>query len=190
MKKVQFIALLLVLVAASGCVVRSLNPWLADDTKTVASRLSGTWYDQKSGGKFIFKVLENGECDTTIIDNDKKESRFRVKLHVVLDSLLMVAGPPDAEKSTEAVTSIPCYLLLKVKFDQESVNLYMMDLDSFGKRVKDSKIGMVEGGDKEKGFIVIDSTDTLKAFVTSQVKDPAFFGKDPVYTLIRRQDQE
>jgi hypothetical protein len=168
----------------SGCLVRSLYPWLPDDTKACDVSLVGTWQDEKTDLALFFTAGSASNYDLLAISDKKDPSKFTASLCRLGKTLFVVVGPEE-RGDMGSVAMLPGYLLFKVDLSDGAMKWYGLDLASFGDRADASKIKRADEGDKDKGYVVFSPTADLAAFVESQSKDPTFFDEKPLYTFTR-----
>jgi hypothetical protein len=166
----------------SGCVVRSIYPWLPADTKVKDISLAGTWHDEKEGVTAFFASGSETNYSVLFLANKEDQSRFTVSLHRADKTLFLVVGPED-RNDTGAIVTLPAYLLFRVELGDNSMRLFDLDLDTFGERVKKANIKRLEEGDKDKGYILLSPTEELSLFIRSQLKDRSLFDEKPMYTF-------
>ena len=135
MKRIVCSAWIVAVLLGAGCVVRSIQPWLSDDSRVKDPALAGSWHDVKSQSVAFFSESSSSDYDYDIlwVQNGKDISRFTASLHRLDDTLLLVVGPEDPENMNGCVL-LPGYLLLKTALEGDSLKLYGLDLDSFEER--------------------------------------------------------
>ena len=185
MKRLVRLALLIsVCLLCAGCVVRSIQPWLSDDSRVKDPALAGSWHDAKSRSVAFFSESSSSDCDYDIlwVQNGKDISRFTASLHRLDDTLLLVVGPDDPENMNGCVL-LPGHLLLKTMLDGDSLKLFGLDLDSFEDRAAQAAVGLLPDGSISDGFTLAGSTAAVEAFAQAQLADPEFFDEEPLYSF-------
>ena len=165
-------------VMLSGCLVRALNPWLADTTKVKDVPLVGVWYDEKNDVAAFFAADGNGY--RLMVVNDRKDTACYVaSLHRIDGVLLMSVGPDSRQELSVAM--LPAFLLFRVEMNKETMAFHTIDVENFDKHLTGSKIAPAVTGSKKNGFVVNSSTEELTEFITAKLKEPNFFYAKPVY---------
>jgi hypothetical protein len=169
---------------AGGCLVRSLQPWLSDETRVGEPSLVGAWHDAKEKTTLFFADGAADGYAVLLVQNGKDATRYTATLHRIDDTLLLRVGPEDGE-DLHSCALLPADLLFKVALDGDSLKLFSIDLDSFAERAAAAPVGFLPDGSASDGYILTGATADLEAFVRTQLADPAFFGEDPLYSLQR-----
>lgn len=172
----------------AGCVVRSIYPWLPEDTKVTDISLDGTWHDGKEDKTAFFTSGSETNYQVLLVSGRKDVSRFTATLHRISGRLLLVVGPEDKDE-LGAFATLPGYLLFKVQREDDTLRLFPLNLDSFEARLQRAKPQLLANGDKKKGFVLLSPTPELAAFVTAQLKDNTLFDAAPMYTFTRVADE-
>lgn len=164
----------------SGCVVRSVHPWLGDETKAADAALVGAWQDAEHDQTAFFVKADGGEFEALFVSNKKDLSRFKVSVHRLEGVLLMMVGPVDRE-GIEAVTLLPAHLIYRLELEPDAMRIYGINLDSFDKTLKESGLKSMDGGGKKDGYVLLSDTAALAGFLKAHVKDAGFFDQKPMY---------
>lgn len=173
--------LFLISLLVSGCLVRSVHPWLSSETAVEQPNLLGAWIDRKENDHVIFLEGTDGKY-RILLQGDELEDQnwFEVRLHRLDDFLLFDILPLERD-DPEFLAVLPLHLLCKVSFDQEIMNIMTLDLDSFGDRAAAAGIATLAG----KGDPVVSLTEELETFVRANLADSTFFDPEPLYSLQR-----
>jgi len=168
----------------AGCVVRSIQPWLSNESRVKDPSLVGSWNDIKSQSVAFFSEASSSEYDYNVlwVQNGKDISRFTASLHRIDDTLLLVVGPDDPENLNGCVL-LPGHLLLKTVLDGGSLKLYGIDLESFADRAAKASVALLPNGSVNDGFTVAGTTAEVEAFARAQLADPEFFDAEPLYAF-------
>lgn len=165
----------------AGCLVRSTEPWLSDDTRVSTPSLAGTWQDAEQNLTVIF-MPEGSNYHALAIGADTNVTPFTVALHHVDNEYLMTVGPAEA-KGLGAFVQVPVYLLFKAELKDDALRLFAMDVTAAETRFKTAGAAIRFTGSKEKGYLALSSTPELTAFARSQLTSPGFFNLKPLYQL-------
>ena len=181
---VRFTWLIPVCLLCAGCVVRSIHPWLSDESRVKDPSLVGSWHDAKSRSVAFFSESSSSDYDYNIlwVQNGKDLSRFTASLHRIDDVLLLIVGPDDPENMNGCVL-LPGHLLLKATLDGNSLKLFGLDLESFAERAAKAAVGLLPDGSSSDGFTLAGATAAAEAFVRAQLADPKFFDAEPLYSF-------
>ncbi len=171
-------------VLLSGCLVRSANPWLGDDTKIAAPSLAGAWHDEAQGMTLFFTPGEENGYKLLAVTQGKETASFIASLHKVDGALLLDVGPVE-QGGLAGFAQMPAHMLFKVDWQTNAMQFLTIDMESAGARIAASPVGKFAAGDKEKSYILLDETSNLTAFVKAQLQDPAFFNPKPLYRFTR-----
>ena len=185
MKRMLGSALLLaVCLLCAGCVVRSIQPWLSNESRVKDPSLVGSWNDAKSQSVAFFSESSSSDYDYNVlwVQNGKDISRFTASLHRIDDTLLLVVGPDDPDNLNGCVL-LPGHLLLKTVLDGGSLKLYGIDLESFADRAAKASVALLPNGSVNDGFTVAGTTAEVEAFARAQLADPEFFDAEPLYAF-------
>ena len=174
------------LLLGAGCVVQSLYPWLADDTRVDDPSLLGGWYDARQEHAAFFAETTNSSdfaYSVLLVQKRNETSHFLANLHRIDNVLLLVAGPEEQEDLGMYVR-LPGHLLFKVAFAGDSLELFEVDLDSFGARAAQANLSMLAvASTNEKPSVLTAITADVEAFVRAQLADPTFFAEKPLYSF-------
>ncbi len=168
----------------AGCVIRSIQPWLSDESRVKDPSLIGSWHDVKGKCVAFFSESDNSDYDydVLLVQDNKDISRFSASLHRMDDSLLLVVGPDDPDNLNGCVL-LPGHLLLKAVLGEETLKLFNVNLDSFEDRAAKSQVPLVAGGSETDGFTLSGTTAEAEAFLRAQLADPEFFDEEPLYSF-------
>ncbi len=175
---------LLVIVSCmlSGCVVRSIYPWLPESTRITDISLAGTWHDEKENDIAFFSSGSQTNYNVLFISDKKDQAKFKASLHRLEKTLFLVVGPED-QNDFDSITLLPAHLLFRVELEENTMKLFGLNLESFGARLDKTKIKLLEEGSKDKGYILLSPTEDLTSFIKSQLKDKSLFDEKPMYTF-------
>lgn len=171
-------------VIASGCVVRSIYPWLGEETRVSDSRLAGPWHDRDKGDTAIFTAKSDGTYKVLLVNEKDERSSFLASLHQLGQDLFLVVGPEERNDLSFAVT-LPGHLLLLARCETNRLSLFELDLDTFGTRADAARLQRLAEGDPDDGYVIFSPTADLEAFVRQQISDPSFFESEPLYAFRR-----
>ena len=187
MKRIAASALLLAtLFLAAGCVVRSIYPWLSQESLVNEPLLLGAWQDPAEQHVAFFTECTNSSdyaYSVLLVQKENEISRFTANLHRIDGTLLLVVGPEERnELSTYA--SLPGHLLFKTVLDGNSLKLFAIDLETFPERAAKSQLPLLPvSSTNEKPSILTGTTAEAEAFVRAQLADPEFFDEAPLYSF-------
>lgn len=185
MKKVAFsLAGMVICGLLSGCLVRSVEPWLPATTRVATPSLAGAWHDGAQGLTLYFTPGDENVYTLLAVSQGKESAFLTAALHRIDDALLLVVGPAE-QQGLGAFTLMPAHLLFRVGWQTNAMQFLAIDMETAGARIEKSPVGKRAAGNKEKGYILLDDTPDLAAFVQAQIKDPAFFNPKPLYQFIR-----
>ena len=168
----------------AGCVVRSIQPWLSDESRVTEPALAGAWHDAQGKCVAFFSDSDDSDWDYAVllVQDNKDLSRFTASLHRIDDALLLAVGPENPDNLNGCVL-LPGHLLLKAVCEGDSLKLYNVDLESFADRAAKSPVALVPGGSANDGFTLGGSTAEIEAFLRAQLADPEFFDAKPLYSF-------
>jgi hypothetical protein len=158
----------------------SFAPWIDGHEAPEHVSLEGNW--QASFGCVNFTPLpgQQHSYDVTIGDcGGEPEFRLTATLHQLDGLYLIVVGPT---KDRELLTA-PVYWLMKAELDDDTLNVFDVDGESFEHRVASSSIEFHDG-------LVLSETEQLVEFLSWQVGDPSFFEAEHLYALSRIEVDE
>lgn len=166
---------------SAGCLVRSIHPWLPDETRVSEPVLSGSWQDADEKTTFSF-AGEPPEYQVLMTQAGKEAGHFTAALYRLDDTLLLVAGPADPA-GQDGLALLPAYILLKAVPEDDLLRLYNVDLDSFGERAAAAQVPLVAGGSSSDGYVLAGTSADAETFLRAQLAAPDFFAAEPLYTL-------
>ena len=179
-----FSLLLAAAVLCGGCVVRSIQPWLSDESRVQDPSLVGSWHDAQGKCVAFFSESDDSDWDYAVllVQNHKDISRFTASLHRIDDVLLLAVGPENPDNLNGCVL-LPGHLVLKAVCEGDSLKLYNVDLESFADCAAKSPVALGPGGSANDGFTLGGSTAEIEAFLRAQLADPEFFDEMPLYSF-------
>ena len=172
----------------SGCLVRSLYPWLSEETRVANPSLAGAWQDVEKECIVFFNSTTATNYDVLMVQEGEDVSRFSASLHRLDDALLLQVAPEN-RTDLGAFATLPGHLLYKAVLEDDALRLYAVDLDSFAERAEKSEVAVLPDSAKDKGFILLPPTENLEAFVRAQLHETGFFGAEPFFTFQRLPGQ-
>lgn len=183
MKKQMMIltAMSSLLLFCSGCIIWSLNPWLADETQVSEPDLSGIWQDAKSHTTAFFTTNSTG-FHVLLVNKGRDTSRYSATLHNVAGSLLLDAAPATNDDQANILLR-PTHMLFKVAVTTSSLTLYPVSLDDFPARAEAANLGLMPGGSNRDGYTLGGATENIALFVQAQLATGDFFSATPLYTF-------
>lgn len=173
--------LLTALLFTTGCLVRSVQPWLSSETRVDDPSLLGTWHNLQGDSTAFFTGTPE-EYHILSVDDGKDVSRFTATLHRIDDTLLLMVGPENPD-NLDGCALLPGHLLLKAVLDGDSLKLYDIGLESFADRAAKTPIALLPGGSANDGYVLAGTTADAEAFVRAQLADPGFFDEKPLYSF-------
>ncbi len=169
---------------SNGCVVRSIYPWLGDDTKVSDTNLLGAWYDSEEEDEAFITRGDHGGYRILLTDDGKYHSTFTGSLHEIDATRFLVVGPADRDDLL-GLALLPGYLLFKVEVTADRFTLWGLELDTFETLMETLDTKRLEEGGSDEGYVLFSTTTELEAFVESQASNPSFFYEEPVYAFKR-----
>lgn len=166
---------------SAGCLVRSVHPWLPDETRVSEPMLSGSWQDAKEKTTFCF-TGEPPEYQVGMTVDGKEGGHFTAALHRIGDTLLLVAGPADPD-GQDGLALLPAYILLKAVPEGDTLRLYNVDLETFGERAAAAQVPRLAGGSTSDGYVLTGTSAESEAFLRARLAEPGFFAAEPLYSL-------
>jgi len=169
---------------AAGCVVRSIQPWLSDESRVKEPSLVGAWHDAKGQCTAFFSESDDSDCDydVLLVTEARDGSRFTASLHK-LDELHVLTVGPDDPDNLNGIVLLPGQLLLKAEMAGDALNLYGIDLDAFRERAEQAQVALAAGGSQTEGYTLAGDTEEVEAFARAQLADPEFFDAEPLYSF-------
>lgn len=179
--KMRLLLLLAAALLSAGCLVRSVQPWLSEESLVKEPSLLGTWHDVRNKCLVSF-TGEPDEYQVLVVDNGKDVSRFVATLHRVEDVLLLQVGPAEPENMS-GYALLPAYILFKAVLKGNSLKLYEIDVDSFAQRVEKMPVPLLAGGSKDEGFVLTGTAEESAAFLRAHLAERRFFSAQPMYSF-------
>ena len=180
----KFVALVLLLAAgllSAGCLVRSVQPWLSEETRISEPSLLGSWRNTQ-GDSVAFFSGSPEEYLVISVDDGKSVSRFVATLHRLDDVLLLQVGPAEPENMS-GYALLPAYILFKAVLKGNSLKLYGIDLDAFPARAAQAQVPLLAGGSENDGYVLTGTAEESEAFLRAQLGQRGFFDKKPLYSF-------
>ncbi len=173
-----------VLLLSAGCLVRSVHPWLSDDSQVAEPSLAGTWRDDNAKTTAAF-TGEKGSYTLDVTDRRQETSTLTASLHCIGDTLLLQIGPAEPE-GFNAFALLPAHILYKADLEGNVLSLYPVDLETFESRAAEAGLSLLAEGSKDNGYVLTGSPEDVQAFLIRQVEAPGFFASTPHYRLTRQ----
>lgn len=171
------------LLLGAGCVVRSIHPWLSDETRVDDPSLLGSWQDVENETVAFFTDPNSADYAYAVtLAGAKDRGGFMANLHRIDDTLLLAVGPEE-HNDVGSYATLPAHLLFKAVFAGDSMHLYAVDLESFAGRTENTTAPLLPGGSKNDGYVLTGTTADSEAFLRAQLADPTFFAEKPLYSF-------
>lgn len=178
MKTIRLIIVPVVIVLfASGCLIRSVHPWLSAASRVEVPSLLGAWHNI-STSEVLF-VGGSPENYRLMLTGGDTVSRFTATLHRLGDTLLLMVGPGEGDGCAQ----VPGYLLLRADLGEDTLVLCTPDLETFAHRAAEADLSLLPGGSQSNGYLLTSTTIDAEAFVRTQLDDPSFFSTKAVYSF-------
>ena len=179
--KMRLLPLLAAALLSAGCLVRSVQPWLSEETRVSEPSLLGTWRNTQGDSVAFFSGTPE-EYMVLSVDDGKSVSRFVATLHRLDDVLLLQVGPAEPENMS-GYALLPAYILFKAVLKGNSLKLYEIDVDSFAQRVEKMPVPLLAGGSKDEGFVLTGTAEESTAFLRAHLGERRFFSAKPLYSF-------
>lgn len=176
------ISLLCVLFAS--CVVRSVYPWLGDESLKSEPRLIGAWHDSGSDMEVYIAGDGGGEYKAVVMEKNNRTTHLVVKHYALGGDAFLVVSPAEKE-SVEDFVTIPGHVMMKVVFIGDRMNVHLIEMDDIEERLNSSDVQLRAVGNEKDGIILFSETAALEKFVNEQIAMGDFFDDDPVYRFAR-----
>lgn len=185
------LALVPILALAAGCVVRSFSPWFDPAERVATPGLAGTWVTTNGDSTLCIAAPETDRSFGLLyVDTaDQKTARFVGSVFHVGEVRLLQVSPVEKDVDDNPALA-PAHLLLQMQLEGDTLTLFNINLDGFGARVDAARIARASEGGATKGYLLTGPTDEVAKFVREQLKDPAFFAKEPLYHFRRAPASE
>ncbi|HPT17646.1 MAG TPA: hypothetical protein PK388_10215 [Kiritimatiellia bacterium] len=169
---------------AAGCVVRSIHPWLSDESRVKEPSLAGAWHDAKGPCTAFFSESDDSDYDydVLLVTDNQDVSRFSASLHQLGEQYVLTVGPGDPD-NLNGIVLLPGHLLLKAEMAGDALKLHGIDLDAFRARAEQAQVALAAGGSQTEGYTLAGDTEEVEAFARAQVADPDFFDAQPLYSF-------
>ncbi|NLG35832.1 MAG: hypothetical protein GX548_10815 [Lentisphaerae bacterium] len=168
-------------ILSAGCLVRSIHPWLSDDSSVKEPALIGTWRDRKTKTSAAFSA-EDGGYAIEVTDGQQKTSRLQASLHRVGETLLLQIAPSHPE-GINAFALLPARILYKAHLDEDTLTLFPVDPESFELRAVNAGMPLLAEGSTHDGYVLTASSTAVESFLLDQIGEPGFFSETPHYTF-------
>jgi hypothetical protein len=166
----------------TGCVIRSVNPWFAPDTRVADPSPAGLWTDADASVAVFFSPLENNQYGV-VLQNEKNEaSRFIAAFHRIDSHLFLVATAPERQ-DLGVFATVPAHLLFRVDWGTNQFCLYPLNLKEFDLRLAKHRMVPLEGGNSTNGYILTSATPELTKFIHAEFSDATLFSEKPLYSF-------
>lgn len=179
--KMRLLLLLAAALLSAGCLVRSVQPWLSEESLVKEPSLLGTWQDVRNKCLVSF-TGDPEEYQVLVVDNGKDVSRFVATLHRVDDVLLLQIGPAEPE-NINGCALLPAYLLFKAVLKDKALKLFEIDRDSFAQRAAKTPVPLLAGGSKDDGYVLTGTAAESEAFLRAHLAERRFFAAQPMYSF-------
>ena len=173
-----------VLLLSAGCLVRSVHPWLSDESRVAEPSLAGAWRDDNAKTTAVF-TGEKGSYTLDVTDRQQESSHLTASLHCIGNTLLLQISPSEPE-GFNAFALLPAHILYKVRLEKDTLTLVPVDLETFESRAAEAGLSLLAEGSNDNGYVLTGSPEDVQAFLIRQVEAPGFFASTPHYRLTRQ----
>lgn len=185
MRGLRLLACLALLPVAAGCLVRSVHPWLTDDSLATEPALAGTWSDNQQQLTAVFTAT-NQRYTVETTDRDQVTVRLTANLHRIGDTLLMQVAPGE-QKSWNNFVLLFTHILYKVRLDGDRLTLHPPDVEVFGRLAAEANLALLADSSDSNGYVLTGSQGQVETFLCGHLDTPDFFKEEPDFTLRRLQ---
>jgi hypothetical protein len=168
----------------TGC-IPSLHQLYTDKDVVYDPNLAGIWKDPNSAATWEFRAVKPNSYLMIYIDEKNNPALFAVHL-VKLDKMLFLdIFPKEAHQLSNDFYKLhfyPVHTFVKVNQIEPSLNVQLMDIDKFTKRLTKNptllKHEVIQNqSDNEAGIILTASTKELQDFMLKHANDEGVFAK-------------
>ncbi len=158
----------------------ALNPLYTDNDLVVESKLFGMWTTENERESWIFHPSDDKRIAVTYMQNGSGEclpASFEAHLLRLGDSLYLDLFPGEIENAEQELGSdtyvfhlIPAHSFVKVRLEEDTVYLSMMDCERVHHLYK-KKLLNIPHSSLEDGILLLASTEELQDFVMEHSED-------------------
>ena len=194
MKKTSLIAILLIGLLMSGCLVKSLHPFYTDKDIVFRKDILGSYTDQDKGTWTIEQNLQKGTFGEKskltnsyllkLVDEKNRKATFMGVLfqldnHLYVDFYLITGNDEEAETELYALHVVGVHTVARLKIDKTDLHIMWYNEKWLGELFEKNKIRLahekLEGSDN---IVLTASTNDLQKFMQKFANDPNAFEKD------------
>ncbi len=166
-----------------ACLVTTLQPVYDAESLVVDEALAGTWQAQEAP---ITVVVERGEWKSyRVTYTERKESYALVAYLTRIGENVFVDLTP-AHGVEEVPLMIPVHGVALLRHSGDSLAVVPLDYDWYTAAIREKKAGRPEGAiDARQNILLTSKTDTLRAWLSQQVKTGEGFREPTAFTRAR-----
>jgi hypothetical protein len=179
----------LLLVLSSSCIVRSLEPWLLDNSIVFEEDLLGGWVGKDANGVDVamtFLRAEKGTAyDVQFIGKDGRGA-FRGRLGKFGSDHYLDFRPAEGAQGIDGFMLLPTHSAARLEIGPESLVVRPLDYAAMKAAAKLERLrGVKYIWDEDDELILISNTEDLQRFLVSLGRDSEFFA--PPMRLTRKK---
>ncbi|MBI3404373.1 MAG: hypothetical protein HY046_02830 [Acidobacteria bacterium] len=179
-------ALCLALLANSGCIVRSINPWFGKLDVTFENDLLGGWVGPEQGTHLAMTFV-HGQGDTYLVQysNDDGHGIFQGTLARIAGEYYMDFRPVEGPNSADGVLLFPTHSVARLEFGRDKLSVYLLQYDTVKAAAQKDKLKETKFmWDDENELLLTAPPEDLKAFLVLHHRDQDWF--KPPLQLVRK----
>lgn len=179
MRRAKALIVLVLLILASGCFVRSLHPLYTEGDIIFDSRLVGTWSDESSKGTWEFSRKNEKEYKLVCTDEKGISGTFDVHLLKVKGKIFLDLFPSDPELKQNdfyQLHILPIHSFAYVKQIEPTLQMSLPDPDWLKRFVADNPKAIQHEKIDDEVFLTA-STKDLQEFWLKHLETKGAFGE-------------
>ncbi|NLB54354.1 MAG: hypothetical protein GX811_01060 [Lentisphaerae bacterium] len=183
MKRNLIIGLALSVLLLPGCLVRSLYPWLTEDSLVTDVCINGLWHDDSAETSVFFVDSEpDGHYKILFVGSGNRCHNFVGALYKLDDTYYLMARAPEWSGINEIVNQ-PCHMLFKVDVTEDIIKLYDIDKKAFKKLSVKFNLNVFEGLSDEAPPLLLSKTADIVPVIQGNSGEKRLFSNKPVYSF-------
>ncbi len=179
------IAVILLLIAQSSCIVHSIHPWFPATDAVFEQDLLGGWIGTDEG-KDVAMTFVRASGNSYFVQYQSGDTRgnFRGLLGKLSGEFYLDFSPVDEHPNLDGMLLFPMHAVAKLEISPEKLTVRPADYDVLQSRAKagkisDAKLTMVDEGEHP---VFVSRSDELRSFLVSHSRDSELWDKAIVLT--------
>jgi hypothetical protein len=183
------VVVLVILALAPGCLVRSVEPWLKNDSLVFEEDLLGGWIGKAAdGGEVAMTFLRGEGLGGYVVQYASKDGQgtFAARLGKFGSDYYLDFRPKEGAPGVDGLLLFPMHSVARLEIGTETLSVYVLNFEAVKnaaklKRLRDLRYTW----DDENELVLVSTTEELQRFLLGLGRDSSLF--NPPIRLSRRK---